>query len=76
MVSYKECVVAASGARELGAWGAWGGDMDRWGRADREAMARALTRAEDSLELRAGPRAVVARAALRVVRRRLEDELA
>lgn len=43
-------------------------------RKAREAMADALTRTEDDLEM-AGPRAQAERAAIRAVRRRLEREL-
>lgn len=49
-----------------------GGKLDRWGRADVEAMARAFTYVEDDLEIRStafGP----ARRKLRVVRRLLES---
>jgi hypothetical protein len=44
-------------------------------RAAREAMADALTRTEDDLELNPGRDAQATRAAIRAVRRRLEVEL-
>lgn len=51
-----------------------GGSADRWGRSDRVAMADALSRVEDLAELRARCHWTAVRAALRQVRRRLEDE--
>lgn len=49
-----------------------GGDLDRWGRRDVEAMADAITRTEDELELRCSTSP--ARAKLRTLRRALEVE--
>jgi hypothetical protein len=55
----------------LDAFKATGGNMDRWSRRDREAMADALTAAEDALE--GSRRAALVN--LRAARRRLELEL-
>lgn len=60
----------------LGAFRAMSGNLNTWGRSDREAMATALTRAEDAVELRrASPARDALGLALRGVRRRLETEL-
>jgi hypothetical protein len=54
-----------------------GGDREHWRAEDWAHMARALTAAEDALELRQSSAArVVARRELRAVRRRLEDLVA
>lgn len=50
-----------------------GGDRDRWQRRDVEAMASAITTAEDALEIRARGVMTAPRRKLRAVRRRLED---
>jgi hypothetical protein len=52
-----------------------GGSPDRWQRRDREAMVDALSRVEDIAEIEHHGRWARARVALRIVRRRLEDEL-
>jgi hypothetical protein len=52
--------------------GSWGGDRERWGARDRELMARALTRREDTLEFLRGSSRAEERTQLRAVRRRLE----
>jgi hypothetical protein len=52
-----------------------GGDLSRWARRDREAMADALTYTEDEEELRQKCHMTPVRLALREVRRRLEWEL-
>lgn len=56
----------------LDAFRVHGGSLDRWQRSDREAMAGAMTRAEDMLESGTGARVANAREAIRAVRRRLE----
>jgi hypothetical protein len=50
----------------------YGGLLDRWARSDWRAMADALSRAEDELEL---AHRTVGREALHALRRRIEDEL-
>jgi hypothetical protein len=49
-----------------------GGDVNRWKRADMEAMCDALVRIEDEME---SGKMTVPRMALRTVRRQLEREL-
>lgn len=51
-----------------------GGSLDRWQRADAEAMADSITRAEDAIETRLGGKWTATREALRAIRRRLECE--
>lgn len=51
-----------------------GGKRDRWARVDREAMADALTRAEDFVENQS-PKNKALRESLKQTRRRLELEL-
>jgi hypothetical protein len=51
-----------------------GGVQDRWRRADWQAMAGAITGAEDTLEMqRETPARLAFRVELRAIRRRLED---
>ena len=57
--------------RVLDAFKAKGGDLDRWQRRDRVAMADAMTATEDAFEGRRS----AALANLRAARRRLETEL-
>lgn len=53
-----------------------GGSLDRWHRRDVEIMADAITRTEDSEELRGqSARRVATRERLRAIRRRLENDL-
>ncbi len=52
-----------------------GGSFSRWRRSDVEAMADALTRTEDALELLTNGRMTPARDDLKKIRRKLEDEL-
>ena len=58
----------------LAAFRSAGGDRNRWQRADWQAMADAMTGAEDALELRRGEHAAAERAAIRQVRRSLETD--
>jgi hypothetical protein len=51
---------------------ALGGSLDRWSGRDHQAMALAMTAAEDSLELVSRGRMTAQREALRTIRRRLE----
>lgn len=66
--------VGVPGVREhvLARFRALGGSPDRWQRRDREAMAEAITRAEDEVE---GSRVVGLCDGLRALRRALECEL-
>jgi hypothetical protein len=79
LVSYAEVVRELGPVRDavLGRFRALGGDMNRWQRQDWDVMARALTAAEDKLELEASRSAekMAARSGLRRVRRALEGRL-
>lgn len=59
-------------AAVLADFAAHGGDRNRWQRRDWMAMADAVTRAEDRLELEMRGRVTEARRTLRGVRRKLE----
>jgi hypothetical protein len=79
MISYTQCTGALDGealALALRVFKSHGGDRNRWRRSDREAMADALSRAEDFLEQEAkGRTPSEARNHLKVIRRKLEAEL-
>ena len=72
-VTYREALRAldTSRAHVLAGFKARGGDRERWQALDRRAMAEAISRAEDGLELD-HPGRVRERSAMKDVRRRLE----
>jgi len=78
-MTYRELVRAIGGCQGegvrdavMGRFRALGGSADRWRRQDRAAMAEALTRTEDSLELVRGAIALANRLVLQGLRRPLE----
>jgi len=76
MIEYRAVVCAIAGSRDrvLAKFRALGGNPSRWRRRDQEAMAEALSRTEDELEL-GNPMQRAAGIKLRQIRRALEDEL-
>jgi hypothetical protein len=74
MIEYRAVVRELDEAR-ADVMARFGGDRDRWARADREMMCDALTRCEDAREGLTGALQRAETARVRAIRRRLEREL-